>query len=142
MKRYLPLVIIAVIAAAIGVGAASINKQDTGQKTISPASGPSTGQNGSSASSKTGQPPVASGEVAIEDMAFRPGNITVKKGTTVAWTNKDDVGHTISSRSPDGPNSGILNKNQSYSFTFNNAGEFSYFCEVHPTMTAKVTVTE
>lgn len=83
-------------------------------------------------------------EVEIENMAFVPANITVKKGTKVTWTNKDDVGHTVTSDNDsqvvfDSP---LLTKGQSFSFTFNEVGTFNYHCQPHPQMTGSVTVTE
>jgi plastocyanin len=89
-------------------------------------------------------PPSVSGEgveVEIEDFTYVPGTITIKVGTTVTWTNKDNVGHTATSE--DGVfNSGMLGKNSSYSYTFTTPGTFGYFCEPHPYMVATIVVTE
>lgn len=83
-------------------------------------------------------------EVEIKDFAFGPETITVKKGTTVTWTNKDSAGHTVT---PDEESdafvgSDMLNQGESYSFTFDQAGTYTYHCQPHPQMTAKVVVTE
>lgn len=89
-------------------------------------------------------PPATSGEgveVEIEDFAFVPGTITIKAGTTVTWTNKDNVGHTATS--DDGVfDSGMLGKGSSYSYTFTTAGTYGYFCTPHPYMVATIVVTE
>jgi plastocyanin len=89
-------------------------------------------------------PPSVSGEgveVEIEDFAFVPGSVTIKVGTTVTWTNKDNVGHTATS--DDGVfDSGILGKGSSFSYTFTKAGTYGYFCKPHPYMVATIVVTE
>jgi amicyanin len=87
----------------------------------------------------------ATDEVEIEDFAFGPKSITVKKGSTVTWTNKDEVQHSVVPDDGDseafkgGP---LLAQGKSYSFTFNTPGTYTYHCGPHPQMTATVTVTE
>lgn len=85
--------------------------------------------------------------VSIENLSFSPAEITVKKGTTVTWTNNDNVGHTVtqdngSTTSGPGLDSKVLNKGENYSATFDTVGTFKYHCSVHPHMTGTVTVTE
>jgi plastocyanin len=81
--------------------------------------------------------------VDIKNFAFSPANLTVKKGTTVKWTNYDDMAHTVvENDNKTGPGSSLLAKNQTYSFTYNEVGTFAYKCSVHPNMTGTVTVTE
>jgi plastocyanin len=85
----------------------------------------------------------ATDKVTIRNFAFSPANITVKKGTTVTWTNQDSTAHTVTETDgQNGPKSDLLNMGQSYTFTFNTAGTFKYECSVHPQMTGTVTVTE
>jgi len=85
--------------------------------------------------------------VTIQDMSFSPATITVKKGTTVTWTNKDSVGHNVVSDS-DAPAGGppktasLLSKDQTFSFKFDTVGTFSYHCAPHPFMQGTVEVTE
>lgn len=76
-------------------------------------------------------------DVAIIDFTFSPANVTVEPGTTVVWTNVDIVDHTVTS---DYFTSDVLNPGDSYSFTFEDEGEFDYFCTLHPQMKGKVTV--
>ncbi|HLM83744.1 MAG TPA: cupredoxin family copper-binding protein, partial [Candidatus Bathyarchaeia archaeon] len=77
--------------------------------------------------------------VTIENFAFSPANLTIKKGDTVIWTNKDSAPHQVAS--DDGKFQGpSLSKGQVYSFTFNETGVFPYHCAVHPTMKAAITV--
>jgi plastocyanin len=78
-------------------------------------------------------------EVFIQGMAFNPSTITVTAGTTITWTNKDAVSHTVTS-STALFNSGSIGANGTYSFTFATAGTYAYYCAIHPSMTASVTV--
>lgn len=78
-------------------------------------------------------------EVSMENFAYKPATLAIKKGTTVKWTNNDNVAHTVTSDKFD---SKELQPGQSYSFTFNDAGEVGYGCSLHPaTMKGSVAVT-
>jgi len=79
-------------------------------------------------------------QVYIQGMAFSPATLTVSVGTTVTWTNKDAVAHTVTSNTAGLFNSGNMNTNGTFSYMIMTAGTFSYFCAIHPTMTAKVIV--
>ncbi len=78
-------------------------------------------------------------EVFIQGMAFVPATISVTAGTTVTWTNKDAIAHTVTSNTSLF-NSGSLGSGKSFSFTFTKAGSYPYYCSIHPTMTATVSV--
>ena len=79
--------------------------------------------------------------VSIQDFFFEPDQLTVAPGTTVTWVNDGEEPHT--STADDGMwDSGTLQPGESYSFTFDEPGDYSYFCEIHPDMTATVTVSE
>jgi plastocyanin len=78
--------------------------------------------------------------VTIQNFAFSPQTITVAPGTTVIWTNKDNVDHTVTSDTGAWPDSGSLATNQTFSHTFAKAGTFAYHCSIHPSMTARVNV--
>lgn len=80
-------------------------------------------------------------EVSISNFAFDPKELRVSVGTTVKWTNKDEAPHTATAVD-DSFDSGMLQKGSTFSYTFESAGTFDYLCEVHPTMTAKVIVSE
>lgn len=82
--------------------------------------------------------------VEIKNHAYSPATITVKAGTTVTWTNQDGVRHDVVATNPssDAPNSELLAKGESYSFTFTKAGTYDYYCTPHPYMKGKVIVTE
>ena len=85
------------------------------------------------------QPPAATAEVKIDNFSFGPQTITVPVGTTVTWTNKDDIPHTIVST--DGVfKSKVRDTDEKFSYTFTKAGTYSYFCSVHPKMTGQIIV--
>ena len=76
---------------------------------------------------------------------FTPANITINAGDTVEWDNVDTAAHTVTSGSPaDGPSgifdSSLLMADATFAFTFEDAGEFDYFCMVHPWMVGSVSV--
>ncbi len=77
---------------------------------------------------------------------FSPSVIQVAVGTTVTWQNNDKVGHTTTSGNPTDNTTGtiwdssLVNAGKTYSFTFQNAGDYKYFCMVHPWMTGEVIV--
>jgi plastocyanin len=78
-------------------------------------------------------------EVWIEGMAFNPSTITISAGTTIKWTNKDNVAHTVTS--DNGLfESGNINNSGTFSQTFTTVGTFPYHCTPHPSMTATVIV--
>ncbi len=82
--------------------------------------------------------------VSIANYAYGPPKIKVKKGTKVTWTNKDTVGHTVTSDddSKEVINSPLLEKDQFFSYTFNQTGTFNYHCQPHPYMKGSVEVVE
>ena len=80
---------------------------------------------------------VEANAITIQNFAFSPATLTVKKGTTVTWTNNDSAPHQIKSATF---NSSQLSKGQSFSFTFNTAGSFDYSCAIHPSMLGKIIV--
>lgn len=80
--------------------------------------------------------------IKITDYKFAPAATSVPVGTKVTWINEDSVPHTVSvSKGPVKFDSGLLSKGQSFSYTFTSAGTYSYYCAVHPDMTATITVT-
>lgn len=91
-------------------------------------------------SAATQQKPQPS-EVKIDNFSFGPTELTVSVGTTVTWTNRDDIPHTVvSSDEPKAFKSNVLDTDEKFSFTFAKAGTYPYFCSIHPKMTAKVIV--
>ena len=79
-------------------------------------------------------------EVAIDNFSFLPKEITVSVGTTVTWTNHDDVPHVVASADDQFKKSAALDTDESFSHTFTVAGNYTYFCSIHPHMTGKIIV--
>ena len=79
-------------------------------------------------------------EVVIDNFSFLPKEITVPVGTTVTWTNHDDVPHVVASADDQFKKSGALDTDESFSHTFSTAGNYTYFCSIHPHMTGKIIV--
>jgi plastocyanin len=80
-------------------------------------------------------------EVKIDNFSFGPATLTVPVGTTVTWTNRDDIPHTVvSTDDPKAFKSKVLDTDEKFSFTFSKAGTYPYFCSIHPKMTGKVVV--
>jgi plastocyanin len=84
-------------------------------------------------------PAPAAAAVAIGNFTFKAPVLTVKRGTTVTWTNGDDIPHTVVSK--DGAfKSKVLDTGDRFSFTFAKVGQFGYFCSLHPHMTGTIIV--
>jgi len=84
-------------------------------------------------------PAPAPAAVQIGNFTFNSKLVTVKAGTTVTWTNADDIPHTVVSK--DGLfKSKVLDTGDRFSFTFAKAGQFGYFCSLHPHMTGTIVV--
>src|SRR5215210_2375431 len=85
--------------------------------------------------------------VPTNEEFFAPDDVQVTVGSMVTWKNDDTASHTVTSGTiqkntptPDGRfDSGILNAGDSFQFVFDKAGEYPYYCSIHPWMTAKVT---
>ena len=86
----------------------------------------------------------ADGEVAVHLFAYKPSPLTVAKGTTVTWTNGDEITHTVTSGAPgrmDTRFAGRLGgKGAVYRHTFAEPGTYTYFCERHQSMTGEILV--
>jgi plastocyanin len=83
--------------------------------------------------------------VSMENFVFVEDRIEVSVGTTVTWTNADSTRHTVTSGTDDTADgtfdSDDIEAGETFSYTFDEAGEFAYFCDIHPTMTGVVVVT-
>lgn len=84
--------------------------------------------------------PALAEEVAVKigNFTFGPQEVKVKAGTTVTWTNEDDIPHTVVS--PNSFRSKVLDTDGKYSFTFTTPGTYKYFCSLHPHMTGTIVV--
>lgn len=153
MKRSL-LVLIGII---VVLGAAGLIVANQDDETANPA--PQTNQATNQAETDTATPTGSQGTpeqrgtnpnqttpsaVTIRDFSFGPATLTVKKGTTVTWTNEDSTQHDVTPDSPTGEfkRSSLLDKGDNYSVTFNTPGTYRYHCTPHPDMKGTITVTE
>ena len=96
----------------------------------------------SSKSSADSSTAVSTDSVTLENYIFTPATIKVKVGTTVTWTNKDAVHHSVTGDNgglPDGP---LFGQGETYKYTFTKAGTFTYHCSPHPYMHGSVVVTD
>jgi plastocyanin len=82
--------------------------------------------------------PVAT--LSIDNFTFTPATLTVKAGTTVTWTNKDDIPHAIASATNTFAKSKALDTDDTFSFTFTAPGTYKYFCYLHPRMVGSIVV--
>lgn len=77
--------------------------------------------------------------ISIEAMKFVPGEMTVKRGDTVKWINRDFFPHTATSLKR-GFNSKGIKEGGSWTFTFKESGSFPYKCLFHPPMKGNIVV--
>ena len=78
-------------------------------------------------------------QVVVDNFSFAPAMSAIAVGSTVTWTNRDDVPHNIVStdqkfKSP------VLDTDEQFSHTFDAPGTYNYFCSLHPRMTGQVLV--
>jgi len=78
-------------------------------------------------------------QVTIDNFTFKPATITVPAGTTVTWTNRDDMPHTVVADDRSF-RSAALDTDESFAHTFNAPGTYPYFCSIHSSMVGKVIV--
>jgi plastocyanin len=90
-----------------------------------------------SASAEENKP--AETAVKIDNFTFTPNVLTVPVGTTVHWTNKDDIPHNVVSEDKS-IKSKVMDTDEQFSYTFTKPGTYAYFCSIHPKMTGKIVV--
>jgi plastocyanin len=87
----------------------------------------------------------SSSAVDISVFSFKPSPIEVRRGETVRWSQRDNTMHTVTSGTPGSPDgrfrSDPLGEGETFSFTFQSAGTFAYFCSIHDSMRGEVRVT-
>ncbi|MGH9408919.1 MAG: cupredoxin domain-containing protein, partial [Vicinamibacterales bacterium] len=117
---------IALTALAIAAGCGSSSSTPTT---------PSTGTSAGSGTPIT----IVKGAQTLTTTAYSPNPLTIAAGTTVTWTNSDNTQHTAVSDTGTF-NSGLINPNAGFSFTFPSKGTFTYHCSLHPNMVGSVVV--
>lgn len=82
--------------------------------------------------------------VEIDKLKYQTPELSVATGTTVYWVNKEIMPHNVAFKKelvgPDAFRGAMMKKDEAFAITFNEAGEFDYFCTPHPFMRGKVTV--
>src|SRR6476619_2529459 len=92
---------------------------------------------GNNTNNNTNTQTTSGNTISIAGMSFSPSSLTVKAGTTVTWTNNDNVLHTVTADDASF-SSGDMNNGSTYSHTFSAAGTYAYHCNYHPAMKASV----
>ncbi|MFL6488600.1 MAG: plastocyanin/azurin family copper-binding protein [Nitrososphaera sp.] len=128
--------------------AASTNASSTGTNASSTGTtGNATGTNATNAGDTSIS--IVSGASSLTNTAYDPNPVQIKVGSKVTWTNNDSQPHTVTSGSNGQPDNKfnsspsfnpLLNPGQTFSFTFTEAGEYPYFCMLHPNMVGTVSV--
>jgi plastocyanin len=118
------ILMIAVVIAALGVGLAAC------------------GGSGGDSTPAAAQAPGTSGgtKVSVQDNTFKPGDIRVKSGDTVTFTNDGGVTHTVTATDGADFDSGSLAPGKTFSFVAAGHGKISYVCTIHPGMQGTITV--
>ena len=96
-------------------------------------------QNGSGKLVGTAAGTDAASQVMIDNFVYSPVPLTVKVGTTVTWINHDDIPHTVDSTQGKFK-SAALDTDDKFEFRFTEAGEYPFYCRIHPKMTGKIVV--
>jgi plastocyanin len=145
-----PLLAAALVALSLGLVACGGGGSDstTSEAETSPPAGESgEGKAESPGGVETGSEPAPSGEAAksekvdIVEFTYQPDPVVVQVGGKVIWQNQDTAPHTATA-DDDSWDTGTIEKGKIGSETFKEAGRFSYFCEIHPTMKGTVEVVE
>lgn len=103
---------------------------------------PAPSEEPSPSSTPSPSPQITGTPVSIQNFQFGPATLTIKKGTTVIWTNRDASPHSVISDSSLNFSGEILAQDSSHNFTFNQTGTFDYHCGLHPEMKGKIIVTD
>ncbi|MEO5691376.1 MAG: plastocyanin/azurin family copper-binding protein [Candidatus Saccharimonadales bacterium] len=124
----------------VGLGVFAVNRNNSGSNDMG-----SMNMDNKNSSNNSDTMMVAPNTVVMDDLEFEQKEITVKKGTTVTWKNQDTAKHNVifdDDSVGKVEDSKLIGNGEELKFTFDKSGEFTYFCEPHPFMKAKVIVTE
>lgn len=128
----------AVIVAVAACGSSASPAASSGASAGASAAASSAGGGGTCAKAPDGT--TAAATVTMQNFAFAPASVTVKKGEAVSWTNSDTANHTVTMI--DGAcDAGQVAKGVTVLLTFNDAGTYAYHCTIHQSMTGTVEVT-
>lgn len=152
------IILIASLVAVLGIVVVLPNGDSTTTPTVAFAQNVtnSTAQNATNATTSTAtdkvQVSIVPGASVLTDDAYSPNPVEVTVGQTVVWTNDDTAFHTVTSGTVGaadagklfdsglaGPNA-LISKGKTFEHTFDTAGEYPYFCTLHPAMVGTVIV--
>lgn len=131
--------LIGAVALVAGVAACSSDDDtsDDGQDDAEETVDDTGGESGDGADSGDG---AGASEVSIVDFTFTPDPIEVSRGTTITWTNGDDVPHTVTGTGEFEFDSGSIGAGESFELLIEGEGEFPYVCTIHGQMSGSVIV--
>ncbi len=134
------LTVSTLVLAVIAVQASSAKAPPDSMAPSAPKASVSASQPATQPATKPATQPAAV-SVKIDNFTFEPKELNIAVGATVTWQNADDVPHTATSKDdPEAFDSGPLDTDEKFSFTFSKPGKYAYYCKVHPHMTGVVTV--
>lgn len=140
-----PLFIAALVALSLGLAACGDGGSDSTSSGAE--STPATSEESTAETESTESEPAPSGEasksekVEIVEFTYQPDPVVVQTGGKVIWQNQDTAPHTATA-DDNSFDTGTIEKGKLGSATFKEAGTFTYFCEIHPTMHGTVEVVE
>ncbi len=144
-NKLLTGLIIAAITVA-GVCIVSLTQSDSSRQAQTPTEGSSSqeAENRTTNEPAASSDPQATNAVTYKDFKVEPRTLTVKKGTTVTWTNEDTARHDVTpeTETDEFKASALFGKGESYEVTFNTVGSFDYICSPHPYMKGTIEVIE
>ena len=137
MKKLLVL-LTACLALGLTFAACGDDDDDDGGS----ASTPTTEQTDTGGSGGATKPSGGSTTVDMKDIQFVPKDVTVKAGTTITWTNSDQVAHTVTKEGGPGADfdSGNVDPGGTFEQSFDKPGKINYECQIHPGQTGTITV--
>ena len=125
---------LAAAALALGLGLGACSDDDGNAGTANGSAEPA-----AQAAGDTDEAASGGNAVTIEEFAFKPGDLEVKVGTTVTFTNKDEFAHTATAKDKSF-DTGNLDQDAAAEHTFDEPGTFPYLCAIHNSMTGTITV--
>ncbi len=143
MKNSIIIVAVLVVLGVVGVAAASqFNSDQSGSMNNMTMSEDKATKSNNMAMGNQDLTAKSQINMDIVDFDFAMPDITIKKGTTITWTNQDEAHHNVVTTSDTGPKSKLLATGESYSYTFETVGKVTYICEPHPYMKGTINVVE
>jgi plastocyanin len=138
------LLIALIMASACSAGGADPEPSTTEAPATTAAASTTLGASTTIAASTTAGGGAATTSVGVSDFAFSPSTVTISVGDSVAWNLTDGTHTTTSGTAPDGDGlwSETLDPNAPFTFTFEEAGEYPYFCRFHPDFMTGMVIVE